>query len=565
MLKRILFFFFLLAGTAFAQFGGGQPFPTNIVLQHDGTTVDGSGRIIDFREGLALTYDSLNGVYRVTNDSVGVGSITSVGNCTSGDCFTGTTGDTLTFNYGSSDGTLSYASNLFTFDKALTVTGALTASSYASTGSGMSSINQGISINVGKGSTPADDFRVSGDTVRVIGVTADTNTLVGLGTWDLTGTTLTLPAGGSGEASTVSDTATINMTLTGVDIKADLITAGAEAALSLQNLQGAVTDAQVPNNITITETDPQVGGVTADSVCQGNGATVNCDLAKDASGACAAGTVCGGGHTHGSTEITEADPLVDTSAEITAILDISGTMTDENLCSYESTGTRLDCDLAVNAGTDLTADLEEEVTEGSLADSTIVSADIKDGTITAADISDTAYSYQYTLLAESATLDDDAPPAITVIESTGTGTPRFRVADFDATTDEIIYWTLVVPDDMASGNWTATVSWYSNDIGANEDACWGIALSATTEGDADTMAEQAISTIDYACEDANATEVNRLVQTPITISDLDSVAAGDVVTLQFRRDADNTNGVAGGDGLTSDARLVGIKLKIPRS
>jgi hypothetical protein len=39
-----------------------------------------------------------------------------------------------------------------------------------------------------------------------------------------------------------------------------------------------------------------------------------------------------------------------------------------------------------NAGTNIANDLEEEVTEGSLADSTIVSADIKDGTIASADM-----------------------------------------------------------------------------------------------------------------------------------------------------------------------------------
>jgi len=39
-----------------------------------------------------------------------------------------------------------------------------------------------------------------------------------------------------------------------------------------------------------------------------------------------------------------------------------------------------------NAGTDITADLEEEVTEGSLADSMIVSADIKDGEVAGGDI-----------------------------------------------------------------------------------------------------------------------------------------------------------------------------------
>jgi hypothetical protein len=36
------------------------------------------------------------------------------------------------------------------------------------------------------------------------------------------------------------------------------------------------------------------------------------------------------------------------------------TKTDENLCSYESATKQFECDLAVNAGTDLTADLEEE-------------------------------------------------------------------------------------------------------------------------------------------------------------------------------------------------------------
>jgi len=42
--------------------------------------------------------------------------------------------------------------------------------------------------------------------------------------------------------------------------------------------------------------------------------------------------------------------------------------------------------IAPNAGTDITADLEEEVTEGSLADNVIVSADIKNGEVAYADI-----------------------------------------------------------------------------------------------------------------------------------------------------------------------------------
>ena len=46
--------------------------------------------------------------------------------------------------------------------------------------------------------------------------------------------------------------------------------------------------------------------------------------------------------------------------------------------------------IAPNAGTNIANDLEEEVTEGSLADSTIVSADIKNATIVTADLSATA-------------------------------------------------------------------------------------------------------------------------------------------------------------------------------
>lgn len=168
--------------------------------------------------------------------------------------------------------------------------------------------------------------------------------------------------------------------------------------------------------------------------------------------------------------------------------------------------------------------------------------------------------WQLQLLPESAVLDDNSSPAVTTIESSGTGTPRFRVADFDASTDEIIYWTFVVQSDMAAGDWLADVSWYTNDTGAGETAYWESAISCTTEGDADTMAEQANGTTNTANEDANTTEANRLITTTITMSNLDSVAAGDVCTLRFNRDANNAS-----DDLTSDARLVAVRLRIPRA
>ena len=66
-------------------------------------------------------------------------------------------------------------------------------------------------------------------------------------------------------------------------------------------------------------------------------------------------------------------------------LDADSVPNDGDILSYDSTGTNF-AYIAPNAGTNITADLEEEVTEGSLADSTIVSADIKNATVAYADM-----------------------------------------------------------------------------------------------------------------------------------------------------------------------------------
>jgi len=220
-------------------------------------------------------------------------------------------------------------------------------------------------------------------------------------------------AGGGSESTTVSDTATINLTLTGADITADLLEAGAEAILDLQDMQGAVTDAQVPDNITITETDPTAlltagtDNVKDTHIDWGTGAgQVNpADFADQDIGditiTTGAWAVEDSSHAHSAATITEADPTVDTDDEIIAIINASPSTT----IKHEAGG--LEADVSAyngfvyitggatsaktpNAGTDVTADLEEEVTEGSLADSTILSADIKNGEIVVADTAITA-------------------------------------------------------------------------------------------------------------------------------------------------------------------------------
>jgi hypothetical protein len=161
------------------------------------------------------------------------------------------------------------------------------------------------------------------------------------------------------------------------------------------------------------------------------------------------------------------------------------------------------------------------------------------------------------LLPNAAILDDNVPPALSMQESTGV--PRFCVAAFDASTDETIYWTFVAPADLIAGSWYADVLWSTNDVGAGETCYWQVGVSATTEGDADDVFEQAIDTIDSAYEAVNETEATRLISTTITITHTDGAAAGDLVTVAFGRDANN-----GSDNLSSDAVLHAVRLRIPR-
>lgn len=196
---------------------------------------------------------------------------------------------------------------------------------------------------------------------------------------------------------------------------------------------------------------------------------------------------------------------------------------------------------------------------------TTPSADDNDTSLATTAFVQTEFAYrEFDLMPAGMILDDTAPPDLTIVESTGTGTARRLVADFDPATDQFGYWTFVAPSDTTSGNILLDVIWFTNDTGANEDAIWYSQISCTTEGDTDSMAEDAAGSANTASENCNATEANRLISTTITLSNTDSIAAGDVCTLVLGRDADDSIGDADNDGLSSDARLVAVHVKIPR-
>lgn len=125
---------------------------------------------------------------------------------------------------------------------------------------------------------------------------------------------------------------------------------------------------------------------------------------------------------------------------------------------------------------------------------------------------------------------------------------------FDATTEESVYFYFQA-ESYGSGNLTLSVKWYA-DTASSGDVIWGCAIAAITPNtDSQDIETKAFATAQTATDSHIGTTGQRLHSVDITVSNLDSIAAGDWVAMRFYRDAD-----AGGDTMTGDAGLVGLVL-----
>jgi len=151
---------------------------------------------------------------------------------------------------------------------------------------------------------------------------------------------------------------------------------------------------------------------------------------------------------------------------------------------------------------------------------------------------------------------NNAAPGITRRQGTNANPKRhFLTADFDAATDEHLWFTFDMPANYVSGG-VLKLKWMAN---ATSGTCrWAASVGAVTASDVDTLLEHAQAAVSSTGTATNATEARRLNATSITLANLDSVAADDVVTLCVFRDADGTSGT---DDLAVDAELITIKLE----
>lgn len=235
---------------------------------------------------------------------------------------------------------------LLQVDLAADVTGTLAA---GNGGTGATSLGAVDAADLGSG-TGTDGYVLTADGAGNAAWEVAPGAGGGMTSWTLAGDT------GGGQAITDGNTASIVGDASGIDTvdsATDTLTisfdpteaeAGLEAVLDLQDLQGAVTDAQVPDNITVdlatTATTATAGDSATAFFPSGTIEHERGGLEADVSAYAGIPAISGG-----------ATYQLDTLAELNtalggiALID-TGTLTNANLCVYDLAGLEIDCNVS---------------------------------------------------------------------------------------------------------------------------------------------------------------------------------------------------------------------------
>lgn len=120
------------------------------------------------------------------------------------------------------------------------------------------------------------------------------------------------------------------------------------------------------------------------------------------------------------------------------------------------------------------------------------------------------------------------------------------VLAFDASTSETAYWTFAIPQGW-TGTVTAVIS-YAMASAVSGGVAFDVALESITSGDAvDLDAGNSFDTVNAGNDSAVPGTAGYMEQISITLSNLDSAAAGDYVRVSLARDVADANDTATGD------------------
>jgi hypothetical protein len=164
-----------------------------------------------------------------------------------------------------------------------------------------------------------------------------------------------------------------------------------------------------------------------------------------------------------------------------------------------------------------------------------------------------AATVTHQFLPEEAQFLATAFPAL--LKTAGTNFPVFGLS-FDAAADEAAFWKFIATS-YGSGNLTLTIYWYA-DTASSANVVWESQISAITpDTDTQDIETDGLATLNFVQDTHLGTTGQRLHSCSITITNLDSIAAGDLITLRIARDANGTNAT---DDMTGDAILVMVTL-----
>ena len=127
------------------------------------------------------------------------------------------------------------------------------------------------------------------------------------------------------------------------------------------------------------------------------------------------------------------------------------------------------------------------------------------------------------------------------------------VLDFDAATDESAVFVVVMPEAVSLGSGLKVRLHWMADTATTGTCRWGVQIERmNTDEDSDSF-----DTAATAGSTTNGTS-GIITTTEITITTIDSVAAGEPYRLKVFRDADGTSGT---DDMTGDAQLVAVEVR----
>lgn len=157
-----------------------------------------------------------------------------------------------------------------------------------------------------------------------------------------------------------------------------------------------------------------------------------------------------------------------------------------------------------------------------------------------------------------ASASNAAPAIVRVKSSASAPSAHFLQANFDPATDEMLWWSFRMPSDYASAPVLKVLFKLSSDTNTAHNVRFEGRLAAVTSGDSTDVDAKALATTNSAGTTIPGT-AGYLKELSITLTNDDSLAAGDFAIVYLRRDADGTTGTD--DSTTGDCEVVAVSLE----